>query len=94
MPQREPNLCAFSEQWRGHDDQSKTHVGDKSFVSLLAFCFPQASNLGDLVRNGEVAAVTSALAKGAAINEIEDRGGTPELRLHGILPCGRNGSRR
>lgn len=31
----------------------------------------QASNLGDLVRNGDVAGVTSALDKGAAINEID-----------------------
>jgi cytochrome c len=31
----------------------------------------QASNLGDLVRNGDVAAVTSALDKGAAIDEID-----------------------
>src|SRR5438445_2801181 len=31
----------------------------------------QASNLGDLVRNGDVAAVTSALDRGAAVNEID-----------------------
>jgi hypothetical protein len=38
---------------------------------LWLFALPaQASNLGDLVRNGDVAAVTSALDKGAAIDEI------------------------
>jgi len=31
----------------------------------------QASNLGDFARNGDVAAMTSALDKGAAINEID-----------------------
>jgi cytochrome c len=39
---------------------------------LWLFALPaQASNLGDLVKNGDVAAVTSALDKGAAINEID-----------------------
>ncbi|MER8465354.1 ankyrin repeat domain-containing protein [Mesorhizobium sp. M1409] len=39
---------------------------------LWLFTLPaQASHLGDLVRNGDVAAVTSALDKGAAINEID-----------------------
>ena len=39
---------------------------------LWLFTLPaQASNLGDLVKNGDVAAVTSALDKGAAINEID-----------------------
>lgn len=40
--------------------------------ALWLFTLPvQASNLGDLVRNGDVAGVTSALDKGAAINEID-----------------------
>lgn len=40
--------------------------------ALWLFILPaQASNLGDLVRNGDVAAVTSALDKGADINEID-----------------------
>ncbi|BCG80205.1 ankyrin repeat domain-containing protein [Mesorhizobium sp. 113-3-3] len=39
---------------------------------LWLFTLPaQASNLGDLVRNGDVAGVTSALDNGAAINEID-----------------------
>lgn len=39
---------------------------------LWLFTVPaQASNLGDLVRNGDVAAVTSALDNGAAVNEID-----------------------
>ncbi|MER9948738.1 ankyrin repeat domain-containing protein [Mesorhizobium sp. M0047] len=39
---------------------------------LCLFTLPaQASNLGDLVRNGDVAAVASALDKGAAVNEID-----------------------
>ena len=39
---------------------------------LWLFTLPaQAGNLGDLVRNGDVAAVTSALDKGAAINEVD-----------------------
>jgi cytochrome c len=39
---------------------------------LWCFTLPaQASNLNDLVKNGDVAAVTSALDKGAAINEID-----------------------
>jgi cytochrome c len=39
---------------------------------LWLFSLPaQASNLGDLVKNGDVAAVESALDKGAAINEID-----------------------
>jgi cytochrome c len=39
---------------------------------LWLFALPaQASNLGDLVKNGDVAAVASALDKGAAINEID-----------------------
>jgi cytochrome c len=39
---------------------------------LWLFALPvQASDLGDLVKNGDAAAVTSALDKGAAINEID-----------------------
>ncbi|MER9587050.1 ankyrin repeat domain-containing protein [Mesorhizobium sp. M0276] len=39
---------------------------------LCLFTLPaHASNLGDLVRNGDVAAVASALDKGAAVNEID-----------------------
>ncbi|MFC3204836.1 ankyrin repeat domain-containing protein [Aquamicrobium soli] len=39
---------------------------------LWLFTLPvQASNLGDLVKTGDVAAVTSALDKGAAVNEID-----------------------
>lgn len=44
----------------------------RATLVLGLFTLPaQASNLGDLVRNGDVAAVTSALDKGAAINEID-----------------------
>jgi cytochrome c len=42
-----------------------------SWVLWLLTLPAQASNLGDLVRTGDVAAVTSALDKGAAINEID-----------------------
>ena len=42
-----------------------------SWVLWLLALPAQASNLGDLVRNGDVAAVTSALDKGAAVNEID-----------------------
>ena len=43
-----------------------------SWVVLWLFTLPaQASNLGDLVRNGDVAAVASALDKGTAIDEID-----------------------
>jgi cytochrome c len=39
---------------------------------LWLFTLPaQASNLGDLVKKGDVAAVTSALDKGAPINEVD-----------------------
>lgn len=39
---------------------------------LWLFTLPvQASSLGDLVKTGDVAAVTSALDKGAAVNEID-----------------------
>ncbi|RWF05624.1 MAG: ankyrin repeat domain-containing protein [Mesorhizobium sp.] len=39
---------------------------------LWLFTLPaQASNLGDLVKNGDVAAVVSALDKGAAVDEID-----------------------
>ncbi|RJT34341.1 ankyrin repeat domain-containing protein [Mesorhizobium waimense] len=42
-----------------------------SWVHWLFTLPAQASNLADLVRNGDVAAVTSALDNGAAINEID-----------------------
>ena len=44
----------------------------RALWGLWLFALPaQASNLGDLVRNGDIAAVTSALDKGAAINEVD-----------------------
>ncbi|WP_395450012.1 ankyrin repeat domain-containing protein [Aminobacter sp. UC22_36] len=42
-----------------------------SWVLWLLALPAQASDLGDLVRNADVAAVTSALDRGAAINEID-----------------------
>ncbi|TIQ26423.1 MAG: c-type cytochrome [Mesorhizobium sp.] len=44
----------------------------RASLVLWLFALPaQASNLGDLVKHGDVAAVASALDKGAAINEID-----------------------
>ncbi|CAN7573578.1 ankyrin repeat domain-containing protein [Mesorhizobium sp. LjRoot246] len=42
-----------------------------AWVLWLVALPAQANNLGDLVRNGDVAAVTSALDKGAPIDEID-----------------------
>jgi cytochrome c len=43
-----------------------------SWIILWLFTLPaQASSLGDLVRKGDIAAVTSALDKGAPIDEID-----------------------
>ncbi len=44
----------------------------RAWWALWLFTLPaHASNLGDLVKQGDVAAVTSALDEGAAINEID-----------------------
>ncbi|MRX37162.1 ankyrin repeat domain-containing protein [Aminobacter sp. MDW-2] len=49
---------------------ARSLIGALSLLWLLALP-AQANELGDLVRNGDAAAVTSALDKGAAIDEID-----------------------